>query len=320
MSFAFGTNAAKTTGGFSLPVTTPTATVAGSVNFSLGGGDANVSKPAPTLTLPTTTTTVAASQPQKSLLTGTVAPTQSSASFSLPTSFSLAVSSTAASTNATTTTASTTSAPQSILATSTVVSSATTGSSASLNFVQLEENINKWAMELQEQEKVFQNQATQVNTWDRLLIANGDKIVSLNNAVERVKMEQQQLDQELDFIVAQQRDLEDCLAPLEKELADSNISDPEREHTYQLAQNIDTQMKQMSEDLKEIIEYLNESNRTQDANDPMGQICRILNAHMNSLQWVDQNIALTDTLVEHVSKLHDLHKRENEQSFHLSYE
>nr|CAD7568001.1 unnamed protein product [Timema californicum] len=224
------------------------------------------------------------SQPQKSVLTGTVAPTQSSTSFSLPTSFSLAVSSTAASTIATTTTVSTTSAPQSILATSTV---ATTGSSASLNFVQLEENINKWAMELQEQEKVFQNQATQVNTWDRLLIANGDKIVSLNNAVERVKMEQQQLDQELDFI---------------------------------LAQNIDTQMKQMSEDLKEIIEYLNESNRTQDANDPMGQICRILNAHMNSLQWVDQNIALTDTLVEHVSKLHDLHKRENEQSFHLSYE
>nr|CAD7591765.1 unnamed protein product [Timema genevievae] len=317
MSFAFGTNAAKTTGGFSLPVTTPTATVAGSVNFSLGGGDASVSKPAPTLTLPTTTTTVAASQPQKSLLTGTVAPTQSSTSFSLPTSFSLAVSSTTASTNATTATVSTTSAPQSILATSTV---ATTGSSASLNFVQLEENINKWAMELQEQEKVFQNQATQVNTWDRLLIANGDKIVSLNNAVERVKLEQQQLDQELDFIVAQQRDLEDCLAPLEKELADSNISDPEREHTYQLAQNIDTQMKQMSEDLKEIIEYLNESNRTQDANDPMGQICRILNAHMNSLQWVDQNIALTDTLVEHVSKLHDLHKRENEQSFHLSYE
>nr|CAD7458955.1 unnamed protein product [Timema tahoe] len=295
MSFAFGTNAAKTTGGFSLPVTTPTATVAGSVNFSLGGGDASVSKPAPTLTLPTTTTTVATSQPQKSLLTGTVAPTQSSTSFSLPTSFSLAVSSTTASTNATTATVSTTSAPQSILATSTVyfwgggssVSSATTGSSASLNFVQLEENINKWAMELQEQEKVFQNQATQVNTWDRLLIANGDKIVSLNNAVERVKMEQQQLDQELDFI---------------------------------LAQNIDTQMKQMSEDLKEIIEYLNESNRTQDANDPMGQICRILNAHMNSLQWVDQNIALTDTLVEHVSKLHDLHKRENEQSFHLSYE
>ncbi|CAG2059290.1 unnamed protein product [Timema podura] len=63
MSFAFGTNAAKTTGGFSLPVTTPTATVAGSVNFSLGGGDASVSKPAPTLTLPTTTTTVAAIAP-----------------------------------------------------------------------------------------------------------------------------------------------------------------------------------------------------------------------------------------------------------------
>jgi nuclear pore complex protein Nup62 len=57
------------------------------------------------------------------------------------------------------------------------------------------------------------------------------QIVSLNSSVERVKAEQQQLDNELDFILAQQRELEDCLVPLEKELDTNALHDPEREHT-----------------------------------------------------------------------------------------
>lgn len=46
----------------------------------------------------------------------------------------------------------------------------------SVNFVQLEENINKWTIELEEQEKVFMNQVSHINEWDRLLLANGDKV------------------------------------------------------------------------------------------------------------------------------------------------
>lgn len=70
-----------------------------------------------------------------------------------------------------------------------------------MNFCQLEESINKWTLELEEQEKAFVNQATQVNAWDKLLIANGEKITLLNQEVERVKLEQQQLEQELDYVV-----------------------------------------------------------------------------------------------------------------------
>jgi nuclear pore complex protein Nup62 len=36
-----------------------------------------------------------------------------------------------------------------------------------------------------------------------------------------------------------------------------------------MAENMDTQLKQMSEDMKEIIEHLNETNRTQDTSDPV---------------------------------------------------
>lgn len=49
---------------------------------------------------------------------------------------------------------------------------------------------------------MFVNQATQVNAWDKLLIANGEKIVTLNQEVERVKQEQQQLEHELDYVVS----------------------------------------------------------------------------------------------------------------------
>ena len=46
----------------------------------------------------------------------------------------------------------------------------------SMNYRQLEEAINKWTLELEEQEKIFLQQATQVNAWDRLLVDNGEKV------------------------------------------------------------------------------------------------------------------------------------------------
>ncbi|XP_069668794.1 nuclear pore glycoprotein p62-like [Periplaneta americana] len=307
MNFNFGSTV-KPTGGFTLPTSTP-ATTTTSSGFSLAGdGDATASKLSLPLSL-TPATTAGLGLQQKTTTPTVSVPTSSTTGFSLT-----------ASTSTTTSATSAASVPQSVLATGTTVSSASSGGSTSLNFCQLEESINKWTLELEEQEKVFMNQATQVNAWDRLLIGNGEKIVGLNNAVERVKLEQQQLDNELDFILAQQRELEDCLAPLEKELGSNGVSDPEREHIYQMAENMDTQLKQMSEDLKEIIEHLNETNRTQDTSDPIVQIGRILNAHMNSLQWIDQNTALIATHLEQVSKLHDVHRRENERSFHLTYD
>ena len=60
-----------------------------------------------------------------------------------------------------------------------------------MSYRQLEEAINKWTLELEEQEKVFLNQATQVNAWDRLLMSNGEKIVKLHESVEKVKLDQQ---------------------------------------------------------------------------------------------------------------------------------
>jgi nuclear pore complex protein Nup62 len=45
-----------------------------------------------------------------------------------------------------------------------------------MTYRQLEESINKWTVELEEQEGIFLEQATQVNAWDRILIDNGEKV------------------------------------------------------------------------------------------------------------------------------------------------
>lgn len=141
---------------------------------------------------------------------------------------------------------------------------------AGINFYALEENINKWTIELEEQEKLFSNQATQVNAWDSILLKNGQKIVELNKAVEKVKADQTAMEQELEFISAQHAELEESIVPLEQELSKMPQQvDAERSQTYLMAETLDSQLKQMSEDLKEVIEHLNEANKFSDPGDPM---------------------------------------------------
>lgn len=182
----------------------------------------------------------------------------------------------------------------------------------------MEEHINKWTLELEEQEKMFSNQATQINAWDRVLIENSDKIVGLNEAFKKVKIEQKALEQELEYIAAQHVELDECIRPLEKEMSKSQQVDPERQQTYSLADNLDTQLKQMGEDLKEVIEHLNEANKDKDPNDPIVQIGKILNAHMSSLQWIENSTSHITSKLENITKLHEALRHDNERSFRVN--
>lgn len=359
MNFGFGTTQVKTTG-FSVGSATPTPGTTGQPAFSLGGGTGDA-KPNLLSGFASTSTGAVAPQPKSTaftlatqttsatgggfnLNTSTPTVTAPSTGFNLgsgvSTGFNLSSVSTSATPQTSTptlklggqTTVSTTSTQPitsstvavtpSLGATTVVPSSAVSSLTTQINHIQLEEVINKWTLDLEEQEKIFIGQAAQINAWDRLFTNNSEKIIVLNREVDNMKLQQLQLDHELDFILAQQRELEDCVVPLEKELASTpnTNTDPEREHTYHLAENLDTQLKQMQDDLKEIIEHLNESSRTQDTSDPIVQIGRILNAHMNSLQWIDQNIVNIQTQLDSVTKMHDLHRRENERSFRLSFD
>lgn len=195
-----------------------------------------------------------------------------------------------------------------------------------MSYAQLEGLINKWSLELEDQERHFLQQATQVNAWDRMLVENGEKITSLHKEMEKVKLDQRRLNQELDFILSQQKELEDLLCPLEESVKEQSgtiymqNADEERERTYKLAENVDAQLKRMSQDLKEIIEHLNTSSGPADTTDPLQQICKILNAHMDSLQWIDQNSVLLQRRVEEVSKMCDNQRKEQEKTFRLTFD
>lgn len=188
--------------------------------------------------------------------------------------------------------------------TTTTLTTQSQPSTHSMNFFSLEENINKWKLELEEQEKLFLNQAATVNGWDSVLLKNGDKIVELNKAVEKVKADQLTIEQELEFISAQHSELEEMIAPLEKDLAKiTQPIDVERSQTYLMAETLDSQLKQMSEELKEVIEHLNEANKYSDSSDPMVTMVKILNAHFSSLQWIEDKSQFVSNRVEALNKL-----------------
>ncbi|CAD7076968.1 unnamed protein product [Hermetia illucens] len=307
---------------FGAPITSTAAQ--GATSFgSTGGGDAGAAKlPEP------------AKQPAKlggfslgSLPAATSTSTLTTTSTPAPISFGSqpTLKLGATTTTAAATTASTTEAPKPAGAVTSLTSATKTTDStpatqsSQLNFSQLEEYINKWTLELEEQEKNFTNQATQINAWDKLLIANNDKIVALNDAVQKVKADQTTLEQELEFIATQHAELEESIAPLQKEFMNMPQVDIERTQTYLMVENLDTQLKQMSEDLKEVIDYLNEANKVQDNNDPIVQIGKILNAHMSSLQWIESTSSSVTQQLEEISKMHDSLRRDSERSFRLTY-
>ncbi|NXI51831.1 NUP62 protein, partial [Chloroceryle aenea] len=206
------------------------------------------------------------------------------------------------------------------------VTTTSTSTPPVMTYAQLESLINKWSLELEDQEKHFLHQATQVNAWDRTLIENGEKITSLHREVEKVKLDQKRLDQELDFILSQQKELEDLLSPLEESVKEQSgtiylqHADEERERTYKLAENIDAQLKRMAQDLKDITEHLNTSRGPADTSDPLQQICKILNAHMDSLQWIDQNSGVLQRKVEEVTKVCESRRKEQERTFRIAFD
>uniref|UniRef100_A0A8C2BXW6 Nuclear pore glycoprotein p62 n=1 Tax=Cyprinus carpio TaxID=7962 RepID=A0A8C2BXW6_CYPCA len=187
----------------------------------------------------------------------------------------------------------------------------TTSTAPVMSYAQLEALINKWSSELEDQERHFLQQATQVNAWDRMLVENGEKITALHKDMEKVKLDQRRLDQELDFILSQQKELEDLLCPLEESVKEQSgtiymqNADEERERTYKLAENVDAQLKRMSQDLKEIIEHLNTSSGPADTADP---VCKI------------RSIILLHRRVEEVSKLCESRSKEQEKSFRINFQ
>ncbi|KAI8329629.1 Nsp1-like C-terminal region-domain-containing protein [Chlamydoabsidia padenii] len=184
----------------------------------------------------------------------------------------------------------------------------------------MEEILNAWNKDLNSRTREFHKQAAQVAEWDKQLIENGTKISKLNNDVERVEEQQREIDHNLEYINAQQEELNRILDSYENQIGEvyeqSNLQQPmqaadtQREKAYGLAENLNKQMDDINRNLTVMIAEINKMGGPQNSvpsneDDVVGQIVKILNSHLSSLQWIDATSATLKQKLDDVNKLRD---------------
>jgi len=157
--------------------------------------------------------------------------------------------------------------------------------------------VNEWTAELEEIAPFFTRQAIQIANYDKKLVESSDKIFELDHQVREVAASQDKLEHSLDIILFEQTQLNSVLKSIEDEITGASHepttdADTERDKGYRMADEINGTLDRMSTNLKDLIGKVNASQRNSaDKNNPMNDIVKILNTHMNSLDWIDKQCA-----------------------------
>ncbi|KAG8783325.1 FG-nucleoporin nsp1, partial [Serendipita sp. 398] len=201
----------------------------------------------------------------------------------------------------------------------------------------LEEIVSRWASELDSHARDFSGLANEIAHWDRELSENGQQIAHLQQKLIDAESTQVAIDANLDHVEQQQRELANALDSYEKQareiletgstgsvrVFDMGPADAERDKSYALAAELNTQLDNLSKSLSQMIESVNSltaptqsstSNVTtgadsdaQGSEDPLMQIATVLNAHLKSLQWIDTTVQEVETkIVEAETKVKGL--------------
>ncbi|KAF9263532.1 hypothetical protein L218DRAFT_959073 [Marasmius fiardii PR-910] len=183
----------------------------------------------------------------------------------------------------------------------------------------IEEIVNKWHSELETHVREFNKFAAEVSMWDRALIENGNNLAALYSHVLQAEREQNEVDQSLDHIEQQQKDLAVTLDSYEKvteeifggaggslRALDTGPADTERDKNYMLATDLHTHLDDLSNSLTQMIESVNSlsipAGSDASSEDPMTQISQILSTHLESLQWLDGAVREVEGKVTEVEK------------------
>uniref|UniRef100_V5HDV3 Putative negative regulation of epidermal growth factor receptor signaling pathway n=2 Tax=Ixodes ricinus TaxID=34613 RepID=V5HDV3_IXORI len=188
----------------------------------------------------------------------------------------------------------------------------TTSSSASpMHYRLLEENVNQWKLELEEHEATFVNQATQVNCLGPS--APGQRREGFGEVGSGPRGQGQARPAASRPRAGLHRrprrgSCRSYLEPLERGiqatpgLSVQQHADLEREHTYHLAENVNAQLRCMSQDIKDIIQQLNAANAAVAQDKPLNQVSKVLNAHMDALSWVQHNSGLLQKQLQELER------------------
>ncbi|KAH9045176.1 Nsp1-like C-terminal region-domain-containing protein [Lactarius pseudohatsudake] len=170
----------------------------------------------------------------------------------------------------------------------------------------IEEIVNRWSTELEMHVRDFNKFAAEVAVWDRSLIENGNNLAALYNYVLAAEREQNDIDQSLEHIEQQEKELTSIVETYEKQMADilggqggnlrtldTGPADTERDKNYMLATELHNHLDDLSSSLTQLIESVNSmsvgqgNTKPTPAEDPMAQIAQVLSNHLESLQWID---------------------------------
>lgn len=169
----------------------------------------------------------------------------------------------------------------------------------------VEEILNKFQRQLEEDALAFAEEAKRVCEYDAILRDNHRDLAKLTTEAQRMMIEQEQIEQGLDGIGAFQNKLDSTLAEVEEQVdaifrSQGHLNpvdaDKERERAYEMAKGIDYRLDNVTESLRETFETLNQAN-TQAFGPPssgdtsgdhtavatVGDVIHIMNCHQDSL-------------------------------------
>ncbi|KAL3237306.1 hypothetical protein MRX96_048189, partial [Rhipicephalus microplus] len=130
----------------------------------------------------------------------------------------------------------------------------------------LEESVDQWMREMGDLERSFIDQATGVNARDHALMTSAERVSQLSSQVQRAQLDHRQLRQKLEYMTAQQEELERLLAPLEAAmkrapgLSVQQHADLQREDTYLMVEDIYSQLSSVSQNVRNLTAQLNAAN------------------------------------------------------------
>jgi len=162
-----------------------------------------------------------------------------------------------------------------------------------------------WNKDLEDHVNSFIEQAREVKQFDTQLRENGNRIIELHNGVLEVNESQTLLGNELETIKRDQEYLSQMIKEIEKAVEKSNKrnnrskDELNREKAYKLAEDIDGQLMQMSDTIKETVIKLNRSSEQNiDPRNSLSQIVKILNNQVTALQWIESKSEQLETKLQ----------------------
>jgi nuclear pore complex protein Nup62 len=177
--------------------------------------------------------------------------------------------------------------------------------------------MSKWSEEIDELSSQFASAASMVSKWDRSIGVNEKAISELWKETQSCSVAHGELSANLDTILGQQRDLHDLLDALEREMDDLDrknatgtshgnngavSADIEREAMHLLAAEVMSDLDAMSLSIRDLVIELNKSGAGEGAGDTVAQVIAVLNAHLDSLQYLDESTGQLQKRLGEVSR------------------